>query len=270
MSMETKRNAFANALRYWRSKRGMSQIALAMAAETTQRHVSFIESGRSLPGKGMIIRLAEALDLPLRGRNALLLAAGYAPAYRETRFDDPRLGPLRHALEHILAAHLPYPAVIVDGHGDLVAGNEAFRSLTDTVAPELLVPPVSIPRLLLHPKGMAPRIINLDTWAWHVIEALGREEERHPSERHEALIAELEAIVPKRPPASSLEYVGLAVPLRLSSPEGELQLLTTLTRFGTAEDVTIGELRLEAFLPADEATASVLARTARQWQRETV
>ena len=149
-------------------------------------------------------------------------------------------------------------------------GNEAFRSLTDTVAPERLVPPVSIPRLLLHPKGMAPRIVNLGTWAWHVIEALSREEERHPSERREALITELEAIVPKRPPASSSEYVGLAVPLRLSSREGELQLLTTLTRFGTAEDVTVGELRLEAFLPADEATASILTGAARQRHRETV
>jgi transcriptional regulator with XRE-family HTH domain len=247
----------------------MSQIALAMGAETTQRYVSFIESGRSLPGRGMIIRLAEALDLQLRGRNALLLAAGYAPVYRETHFDDPKLGHLRRALEHILAGHLPYPAVIVDRHGDLVAGNEAFWGLTDTVAPELLAQPVSIPRLLLHPKGMAPRIINLDTWAWHVIEALSREEEHHPSKRREALIAELEAIVPERPPTSSSDYVGLAVPLRLRSPEGELQLLTTLTHFGTADDVTIGELRLEAFLPANEATASILAVASRQRYRET-
>lgn len=264
MVREKKRDTLADALRHWRAQRGMSQIALAMAAGTTQRYVSFIESGRSLPGRGMVVRLAEALDLPLRGRNAMLLAAGYAPVYRETPFDDPKLGPLRVALEHVLAGHLPYPAVIVNRDGDLVMGNEAFRDLTDTVAPELLVPPVSIPRLLLHPKGMASRIVNLDTWAWHIIEALYREEDRHPSKRRESLIAELESMVPERPSASSSDYAGLAVPLRLRSPEGELQLLTTLTYFGTADDVTIGELRLEAFLPANKATASILAMRSRQ------
>ena len=138
MVKERKRGAFANALRRWRGQRGMSQIELALGAETTQRHVSFIESGRSLPGRGMVIRLSEALDLPLRGRNAPLLSAGYAPVYGETRFDDPKLGPVRRALERILEGHLPYPAVIVDRHGDLVAGNEAFWDLTHGVAPELL------------------------------------------------------------------------------------------------------------------------------------
>jgi transcriptional regulator with XRE-family HTH domain len=181
MVSEEKRGAFSHALRRWRGQRGLSQIELALAAETTQRYVSFIESGRSLPGRGMVIRLGEALDLPLRERNALLLAAGYAPAYRETSFDDPKLGPVRRALDRILEGHLPYPAVVVDRHGDLVAGNEAFWGLTDGVAPELLTTPVNIPRVLLHPKGMAPRIINPDAWAWHVIDALSREEDINPA-----------------------------------------------------------------------------------------
>ena len=162
----------AGALREWRGRRRVSQLELALRAGTTQRHVSFIESGRSVPGRAMVVRLAESLEVPLRERNALLLAAGYAPAYPQTHLDDPRLGPVRAALERILAGHQPYPAVVVDRHGDLVAANDGFGALTAGVAPELLTPPVSVPRVLLHPQGLAPRIINLDEWAWHVIDRL--------------------------------------------------------------------------------------------------
>src|SRR5690349_23120936 len=155
-------DGFAQALRHWRGRRKMSQNELALAADTTQRHVSFIESGRSVPGRGMVIRLAEALGLPLRERNTLLRAAGFLPSYQETRFDDPKLAPVRRALEHILAGHQPYPAVIVDRHGDLIAGNEAFSALANIAAPELLRQPVNVPRLLLHPAGLGSHIINLD------------------------------------------------------------------------------------------------------------
>lgn len=259
MAAKEKRSTFPDALRDWRARRSMSQIALATGAGTTQRYLSFVESGRSLPGRGMVIRLAEALDLPLRARNALLVAAGFAPVYRETGLDDPKLAPVRLALNHILAGHMPYPAVIVDRHGDLVAGNDAFRDFTRDVSPELLRSPMNVPRLLLSPKGMAPRILNFDTWAWHVVDALRREEERLPSKVRAALIAELQRYVPERVSASSADYVGLAVPLRLRSEQGEIRLLTTLTYFGTADDVTIGELRLEAFLPADDETAAILS-----------
>lgn len=207
----------------------------------------------------MVVRLAEALEVPLRERNALLLAAGYAPAYTETGFEDPKLDPVRTALERILAGHLPYPAVITDRHGDLVSGNDAFWRLTAGVSGDLLAPPVNVSRLLLHPQGMAPRIVNLDEWAWHVIDALERETLRNPNERLEALVAELTELVPDRRREPAPHHIGFAVPLRVRSNEGELQLLTTLTHFGTAIDVTIAELTLEAFLPADEATASILS-----------
>jgi transcriptional regulator with XRE-family HTH domain len=250
---------FALALRGWRERRRVSQLELALRAGTTQRHVSFVESGRSVPGRSMVIRLAEALEVPLRERNALLLDAGYAPAYEETRLDDPKLGAVRTALERILDGHLPYPAVISDRHGDLVLANAAFGPLTEGAAPELLAPPVSLARLLLHPRGMAPRIANLDEWAWHVVDAVEREAARNPGERLAALVDELHALMPDRSRQPGPDHIGFAVPLRLSSDDGELRLLTTLTHFGTATDVTVAELRLEAFLPADEETAAILA-----------
>jgi transcriptional regulator with XRE-family HTH domain len=250
---------FPAALRGWRTRRRVSQLELALRAGTTQRHVSFIEGNRSAPGRGMVVRLAEALEVPLRERNALLLAAGYAPAYPETRFDDPALEPVRAALERILDGHLPFPAVIADRHGDVVSANAAFWTLVEGADQELLVPPVNVARLLLHPRGLAPRIVNLDEWAWHVVDALHRETLRNPNPELEALAAEVEQLVPdRREPAP--DHLGFAVPLRLRSPAGELALLTTLMHFGTAVDVTVAELRLEAFLPADAATAALLAQ----------
>lgn len=252
-------NEFAVALRGWRRRRRVSQLELALRAGTTQRHISFVEGGRSAPGRAMVVRLAEALELPLRERNALLLAAGYAPAYEETEFDDPRLGSVRVALERVLAGHRPYPAVLTNRRGDLVSANDAFWSLVDGAAPRLLAPPVSVPRLLLHPDGLAPRIVNLEEWAWHVIDGLRRSALRNPDDRLVALVTELTTFVPDPWRDLSPHHVGFAVPLRLRSDDGELRLLTTLTHFGTAIDVTIAELTLEAFLPADALTASILS-----------
>jgi transcriptional regulator with XRE-family HTH domain len=267
MAGPSEHTGFAAALRAWRRRRRVSQLELALRAGTTQRHVSFIEGGRSVPGRAMVVRLAESLEVPLRERNALLLAAGYAPAYAETRFDDPRLDPLRTALARVLDGHLPSPAVIVDRHSDLVAANDAFWALTDGVAAHLREPPVNVARLLLHPHGMAPRIVNLDHWAWHVIDALRQEAMRNPTDRLQALVTELEDLVPERPRHLGPDHLGFAVPLRRAAPRGELQLLTTLTHFGTAVDVTVAELRLEAFLPADQATASILANLGRATSR---
>jgi transcriptional regulator with XRE-family HTH domain len=249
---------FAEDLRGWRQRRKVSQIELALRAGTTQRHLSFIESGRSTPGRAMVIRLAESLEIPLRERNTLLLSAGYAPAYQESRWNDHELNPVRTALERVLRGHQPYPAIIINRHGDLVSANDAFHKLTEGVAEHLLTPPVNVARLLLHPDGMAPRIVNLDEWAWHVLDGLRRQAERTPSRRMTALIDELTELVPNRPRHPGPDHLGFAVPMRLRTRSGELHLLTTLTHFGTAVDVTVAELRLEAFLPADEATATAL------------
>lgn len=244
------------ALREWRRRRRLSQLDLALSAGTTQRHVSFIESGRSVPGRGMVVRLAEAMRVPLRERNALLLAYGYAPAYDETPLEE--LGVVREALARIVEGHMPYPAVVGDRRGDLVMGNEAFWALVDGVTPELLEPPVSIPRVLLHPRGLAPRIVNFDEWAWHVIDALRAEAIRDVNDQMAGLVAELTEFVPERPRDPGHDHLGFSVPLRLRQGDRELRLVTTLTHFGTAVDVTVAELRLEAFLPADAETAALL------------
>jgi transcriptional regulator with XRE-family HTH domain len=254
---------FAIALRGWRARRRVSQLELALRAGTTQRHVSFIEGNRSVPGRAMVVRLAEALEVPLRERNSLLLAAGYAPAYDETPLDDERLAPVRTALERVLEGHLPYPAVIIDRCGDLVSANDAFWTLIEGVDRELVAHPLSVPRVFLHPKGMAPRILNLQEWAWHVIDAVRRESVRNPNERLARLAEELEELVPDRPQHPGPEHLGFSVPLRLRAGGAELELLSILTHFGTAVDVTLAELRLEAFLPADEATAAYLTSARR-------
>jgi transcriptional regulator with XRE-family HTH domain len=250
---------FAEDLRTWRHRRGVSQIELALRAGTTQRHVSFIESGRSTPGRPMVIRLAESLEVPLRERNTLLLSAGYAPAYQESHWDDQNLTPVRTALERVLQGHQPYPAILVNRNGDLIAANDAFYRLVADVAPPLLAPPINVPRVFLHPSGLAPKIANFDEWAWHVLDGLHRQAARNPTSQLTNLIDELTALLPGRPRHPGPDHLGFAVPLRLQTPAGELHLMTTLSHFGTALDVTVAELRLEAFLPADEKTASVLS-----------
>jgi transcriptional regulator with XRE-family HTH domain len=247
---------FAEALRSRRASRRLSQLELALRAGTTQRHLSFIESGRSAPGREMVIRLAESLGLPLRERNDLLLKAGYAPAYQETPLGGGALAPVRDALEHILAAHLPYPAIIIDRHGDLVAANAAQSILLDGCAPRLLAPPANAYRIALHPDGMAPRIANFAEWGRHVLYGISAELDRNPDDQLAALHEELSGYVP----ADRLQpgHLGFAVPLRFRSADGELSLMTTITSFATAVDVTVSELRLEAFLPADSFTASAL------------
>jgi transcriptional regulator with XRE-family HTH domain len=239
---------FPRALRERRTGRRLSQLELALRAGTTQRHLSFIESGRSVPGRNMIVRLAESLELPLRERNELLLAAGFAPVYPESALDGPALAPVRTAIDSILCGHLPYPALVVDRRGGMVAVNSAFGLITEGAAAELVGPGRNAYRLALHPDGLAPRILNLAEWARHVLAGLGHVPE---------LRAELAAYVPELEPSAG--QLGFAVPLRLRSSRGELHLMTTVTTFATAVDVTLSELKLEAFLPADRATAEALA-----------
>jgi transcriptional regulator with XRE-family HTH domain len=240
---------FAPALRDRRRDRRLSQLELALRAGTTQRHLSFLESGRSRPGRALVIRLAESLELPLRERNHLLVAAGFAPAYPTTPWLAPDLAPVRSALEGLLAAHEPYPAVVVDRNGDIVAENGALSVVTEGAAAELVGVGRNAYRLALHPAGMAPRIVNLTDWAQHVL---------HGVEHLPALQAELATYVPRPSGAPADDHLGFAVPLELRSADGVLRLITTVTTFATAVDVTLAELRLEAFLPADAATAEVL------------
>jgi len=244
---------FPAALKERRTSRRLSQLELALRAGTTQRHLSFIESGRSLPGREMVIRLAESLGLPLRERNQLLLAAGYAPAYPQTAIDSPGLAPVMTALRHILDAHMPYPAIVIDRYGEIIAANAGEQILTDGCAEQLHG---NAYRLALHPDGMAPRIGNFAEWARHVLEGIAAELARNPDERLAALHAELSQYVP--PARVAPGHLGFAVPLELRTPTGELRLMTTITSFATAVDVTVSELKLEAFLPADQATAAAL------------
>ena len=252
---------FGRELRRWRSVRRVSQLDLANLAGTTQRHLSFIEQGRSRPGRPIVVRLAESLNLSLRERNALLHSAGYAPVFAETPLDGPILGPVREAVESIIEGHLPYPAMVVGPYGDVVAMNRAVEVMTEGSDPALLEPPVNTLRLMLHPQGMARRVGNPGQWGRHVVEALRARSLRSPDPRLDALIAELGGYLPEPEPESG--HLGFAVPLRLSLDEPwesvrELRLITTLTSFATAVDVTLSELRLEAFLPADAGTADYL------------
>jgi transcriptional regulator with XRE-family HTH domain len=245
--------------------RRISQLDLALRAGTTQRHVSYMEQGRSRPGRTMVVRLAESLELSLRERNALLLAAGYAPVFPESRLDDEALHAAREALERILVGHLPYPALVVGRSGDVVMANAAIDVLVAGAAPALLEPPLNLLRLAVHPDGMAPRVENLAEWGRHILENVRAQALRHPDERLDALVAEIEDLLPL--PGLGSDHIGFAVPLRLRCEEGELQLMTTLTSFATALDVTLAELHLEAFLPANDATAQIL-REREQARRE--
>jgi transcriptional regulator with XRE-family HTH domain len=240
---------FPHALRERRTRHHLSQLELALRAGTTQRHLSFIESGRSAPGRNMVVRLAESLELSLRDRNELLLAAGYAPAYPESSLDDPVLAPVRAAIGHILEGHLPYPALVVDRNGDVVAANQALDLITEGADPGLVGPGTNAYRLALHPHGLAPRILNFAEWARHILERTGQLEDLH---------AELTQYVSDLEPSAG--HLGFAVPLCLRTSVGELRLITTVTTFATAVDITLAELKLEAFLPADQATATALQR----------
>ncbi len=202
---------FTVEMRQWRSTRRLSQLELAVRAGTTQRHVSFIEQGRSRPGRDMVVRLAESMELTLRERNELLLAAGFAPAFPESSLDDEALRPVRRALDTVLEGHLPYPAMVVRPHGILVAANRAFDVFHERVDPALLAPPVNVFRLALHPDGLARRVRNLPEWGRHITENLRAQLLRSPDPNLEALLTELEEYLP--PPPTEPNVLGFAVPL---------------------------------------------------------
>jgi transcriptional regulator with XRE-family HTH domain len=243
-------------LRQWRRRRGLSQLALAGAADVSARHLSFVETGRSRPSRQLLLRLGEHLAVPLRDRNALLLAAGLAPAYPQRRLDDPPMAAVADAVTRILAAYQPFPALVVDRHWDLVDANEAVAVLIAGCAPALLEPPCNVLRLCLHPDGLAPRIVELGAWRAHLLARLRHQIGATADPRLQELLDELR--VYPAPPAQPVHAFAPVVPIRLRVGDGELAFLSTTTLFGTPGDVTVEELAIEAFLPADDATARAL------------
>jgi hypothetical protein len=236
-------------------------------SEISQKHLSFIESGRAAPSREMVITLADHLDVPLRERNTLLLAAGFAPVYRDRPLDDPALVQARAAIDQLLKAHEPYPALTVDRHWTLVAANGAVTPLIAGVDPDLVKPPVNVMRLSLHPRGLAPLIANLGEWRNHLIERLRRQHRITRDRAIEGLLKEVSAYPggAQRKPEAASQQDAVVVPLRLRTHGGVLSFLSTITVFGTAVDISLSELSLEAFYPADEATAAALQRTSVQY-----
>lgn len=249
-------------LREWRRRRRFSQLDLALDAEISQRHLSFIESGRSKPSREMVLRLAEQLLLEPRERNTLLLAAGYAPLYPERAFDAPDFAAAREAIACILDCHLPNPALAVDRHWTLLMANAAAQAFLIGCAEHLVTPPVNVLRLSLHPEGLASRILNLPEWRAHILSRLSREVDVSADAMLVALLQELESYPAPRSNARMAPVIaesGIVVPLRIDSPAGPLSLMSTTTVFGTAVDVTLSEVTIETFLPANRETAEALA-----------
>jgi transcriptional regulator with XRE-family HTH domain len=242
-------------LRQWRQRRRLSQLDLAADAAVSARHLSFVETGRARPSREMVLHLAERLEVPLRARNELLVAAGFAPAFGRRRLDDPDMATVRRALDLVLAAYEPFPAVVVDRAWSLVAANRAVGVLTEGVAPRLLEPPANVLLLSLHPDGLAPRILNLPEWRRHLLHRLGREAHLSGDADLAALHRELSALPGGTDRAAP---DGIAVPLRLRVGDAVLSFISTVTTFGTAVDLTAAELSIEAFLPADPATSDAL------------
>ena len=241
-------------IRQWRLRRNLSQLALSDAAGVSTRHLSYVETGRSNPTRQMLLRLCEHLAVPLRERNLVLMTGGYAPAYPELRLSDPPMAEANAALETILEGHRPYPALVVDRRWELVTANEPAFALLDGIDEDLLEPPVNVIRLSVHPRGLAPRIVNLDEWRAHLAERLRREYELTADPQVEELLDLVagQGVAP-------LDSSALVVPLRVRvGRETELAFISTTTVFGTPREVTLSELAIEAFYPADEATRKLL------------
>ena len=245
-------------LRTWRIRRRLSQLELAIQADISTRHLSFVETGRSRPTSRMILRLAEQLDVPLRDRNEMLLAGGYAPAYPMGGLDEPALDTIRATLRRVLTGHEPNPALVIDQHWNLVDANQTIGLFLEQADPALLEPPVNVLRVSLHPDGMAPSIVNLGQWREHLLDRLRRQHAATGDDVLSDLYDELSALPGEHVPQEPDDQV--AVPLRLRHGDVELSFLSITAVFGTPLDVTVSELAIEAFYPADEQTAEFLRK----------
>jgi transcriptional regulator with XRE-family HTH domain len=252
-------------LRDWRQRRHLSQLDLAHAAEVSSRHLSFVETGRSKPSRELVLHLAEHLDVPLRERNHLLLAAGYAPVHTEMTLDSAPMEPVRRALDQVLTGHEPYPAIIVNQRWDLVSFNRAAATILGSlVAPELMAPPANALRANLHPDGLAPHTINFAEVSAHLMVRLNRQAVLSQDPALADLYEELRGYpgVATGVSAAVDESSLVFVPVRLRTPHGDLALFSTIATFGTALDITLAELAIESFFPADPETATILQRLA--------
>lgn len=247
-------------LRGWREHRRLTQLELALQAEVSTRHLSFVETGRAAPSREMILHLADQLEVPLRERNQLLLSGGYAPIYPQAAFDSPQLSVARNAIRGVLTAHEPNPAVVVDRHWNLVDANSAVSIFTEFVSQDLLQPPVNVMRLSLHPRGAAPRILNLGQWRAHLLGRLRREIAQTADAELVRLYTEVREYQHDME-TTNLETPGtgeVVVPLRFRARDQELAFFSIVAAFGTPLDITVEELALELFFPADASTADAL------------
>jgi transcriptional regulator with XRE-family HTH domain len=249
-------------LRKWRQRRRLSQLDLACEAEISTRHLSFLETGRSQPSREMVLHLAEQLEVPQRERNVLLVAAGYAPMFSERSLEDPVLDNARRAIHLVLEAQKPYPAFAIDRHWTIAATNGALPQLYEGVSPTLLKPPVNALRLGLSPEGLAPKIANLAEWRAHLLARLRRQSDLTGDPVLMDLLQELlkyPAGVSKTPtlPLGSMQH-EVVVPLQICVGTRLLSFFSTTTIFGSPVDVTLSELALECFYPADQATADAV------------
>lgn len=248
-------------LREWRTRRRMSQMDLALDTEISTRHLSFIETGRSKPSAQMLQRIADCLEVPHRARNALLLAAGYAPDYQERALDSAEMAGMRAIVEHVLKGHEPYPALAVDRHWNMVAANEAIAILIEQVSPALLAPPVNVLRLALHPGGLAPQIANYSEWHAHILHRIDLQIEASADAGLVALREELAGYAVEAND-NGKHISSIAVPLILDTIAGRISFVSTVTIFGTPVDITLSELAIEAFFPADAESAALLQKLA--------
>jgi transcriptional regulator with XRE-family HTH domain len=247
-------------LRQWRQRRRLSQLDLAGDADISARHLSFVETGRSLPSREMVLHLCEHLDVPARERNVLLVAAGYAPVFFERPLNDPSLKPARDAIDAVLNSHKPYPCFAIDRHWNIVASNLALPEMYEGMAPELRTPPINALRLALHPKGLAPRTINLGEWRAHLLTRLAQQVNLTADHALVALLRELSAY--PSPPAAHRPQAGdVLVPFRIATSLGELSFFSTTMVFGTPVDITLSELAIESFFPADAATVAAVKKS---------
>jgi transcriptional regulator with XRE-family HTH domain len=247
-------------LREWRTRRRMSQLDFAIEANISPRHLSFLETGRSMPSRDMLLHLAEQLEIPLRERNVLLVAAGFAPVFVERPLDDPALSAARKAVDQVLAGHEPYPALAIDRHWTLVTANRAVAPLLAGVAPHLVQPPVNVLRVSLHPQGLAPHIANLPEWRAHLLARLRRQIDLSADPVLVELLDELRSYPAgnRRTARIAPEQAEVVVPLQLTVDGASLVFLSTTMLFGTPVDITLSELALEFFFPADAATAETM------------